>query len=399
MLRLKRSGKIKTDRYFNEMEALHFLNAYFIKLSRTYGFKIKFEFDKVEIGFSVQDLRILSEIKKHLTKEEEQQQSSKFICEFCQKQFSHQAILDYHRTEIHGNSKDSQKLKLQEFSSCVHCLKCYKTHNEFQVHDCDMKLKLPLKMLNFQSKFKCGNCLEVFKSASRIKFHLDFCCDNQAKKCDKCDFESKSYLTLQKHKSEFHGDLLNCQLCPKSFKFKTSLVKHLISSHENRNVSFQCDKCPKKFIKKVYLTNHLLRFHHLAKENLCLHCGQAFLTSESLKRHITDEHFSSVTFKCDICEKMFKRKDKWKNHIAIHSGIRPFECDICHKNFITKTKLNEHLRRHNGEKRFSCLLCAKVYSGSHDLRKHMKKMHAKVAKNIQANLPLTPQIIACIEKK
>ena len=388
------------------MDTLQFLNTYFMKLSRNYGLKIIFEFDKAEIGFSVEDLRILSEIKKHLTdlsKEAEPQQKSppSLTCESCQKQFSHQAILDYHRTEIHLNSKDSPvrtQLKLQEFSSCIHCLKCYKTQNEFQVHECDIKLKLPPKMLNLQSRFKCGNCQEVFKTASRIKFHLEQCCDDQQKKCDKCDFESKSHLYLQKHKNEVHGDLLHCQLCIKSFKLKTSLVKHLISSHEKRNVSFQCDKCPKKFIKRVYLTNHLLRFHHLPKENLCLHCGQAFLTSESLKRH-TDEHFSNVTFKCDSCGKVFKRKDKWKNHLAIHSGIKPFECQICHKKFIAKTKLNEHLRRHNGEKRFSCLLCAKVYSGSYDLRKHMKKMHAKVAKNIQANVPLTPQIIACIEKK
>ena len=384
------------------METLLLLNTYFAELSRRYGFKIRFEFDQSDIEFSAEDSRILSEIKKSLTdftnENQEKPKKDANICNFCQKQFSHESILEYHKTQIHSNPTASE-LTEQEFSICLQCQKCFKTHSEFQAHECDMKLKLPQNMESLQSKFKCGICHETFKTVSRIKFHFEQCCDNQEKHCDKCDnFKTKSHLSLQIHRKEVHKESLNCQLCPKTFKLKTSLVKHLISSHEKRNVSFQCDKCPKKFIKKVYLTNHLLRFHHLRKENLCVHCGEAFLTSESLKKH-TQEHFSNLTFKCDTCQKVFKRKDKWKNHLAIHSGIKPHQCQICPKKFITKTKLNEHLRRHNGEKRFSCLLCSKVYSGSYDLRKHMKKIHVKVGKNIQPNVPLTPQIIAYIEKK
>lgn len=126
---------------------------------------------------------------------------------------------------------------------------------------------------------------------------------------------------------------------------------------------------------------------------MCSECGQMFLTSGTLKKHLKTQHFDPQIYECHVCQKIFKRKDKLNNHLSIHTGFRPFLCDLCPKKFITKTKLKEHQRRHLGEKRFSCLLCSKLYSGSHDLRKHLEKSHPKVAKNILPYVPLTSQII------
>ena len=88
---------------------------------------------------------------------------------------------------------------------------------------------------------------------------------------------------------------------------------------------------------------------------MCSECGQMFLTTGTLKKHLKTQHFDP-----QIYQKIFKRKDKSNNKLSIHSGIRPFLCDLCSKKFITKTKLKEYQRRHLGEKRFFCLLCSKL---------------------------------------
>ena len=290
------------------METLQLFQKYFFKLTEKYGFKINFNFEKCELNLEIEDLQKLLQIGEILRETEISEKSAENLkCEQCQKTFSHKTIIQFHRQEIHGN-QTSPNLSEQEFSCCVQCHKCYKTHEDFQKHECELKLKLPQNLEEFQSKFKCGQCFETFKTISRIKFHMKHC-KNEELNCDKCEFKSKSSQKLQIHKSTKHGQNFKCELCDKSFKLKTSYHKHLIAKHESQNVSYQCDKCPKKFIKKIYLTNHLLRFHHLKKDNLCNHCGEMFLTQETLKKHVF-EHFNSMTYKCTSCDKVFKRKDK-----------------------------------------------------------------------------------------
>ncbi|TIB71320.1 hypothetical protein E3Q24_02398 [Wallemia mellicola] len=52
-------------------------------------------------------------------------------------------------------------------------------------------------------------------------------------------------------------------------------------------------------------------------------------------------------FKCDICDKAFKRDEHLRRHKRSHTKERPYVCEICHKSFTRSDNLAVHFRTHN----------------------------------------------------
>ncbi|XP_068631657.1 zinc finger protein 484-like isoform X2 [Battus philenor] len=53
---------------------------------------------------------------------------------------------------------------------------------------------------------------------------------------------------------------------------------------------------------------------------------------------------------CKYCTKPFKRKDHFKIHLHIHTGIKSFFCPVCGKGFYRKDHLQKHTQVHNKPK-------------------------------------------------
>ncbi|CCE62411.1 hypothetical protein TPHA_0C02580 [Tetrapisispora phaffii CBS 4417] len=57
--------------------------------------------------------------------------------------------------------------------------------------------------------------------------------------------------------------------------------------------------------------------------------------------------YSDKPFKCNKCEKKFKRSEHLKRHIrSVHSTERPYHCQFCEKNFSRSDNLSQHLKTH-----------------------------------------------------
>ncbi|CAG5032864.1 unnamed protein product [Parnassius apollo] len=50
---------------------------------------------------------------------------------------------------------------------------------------------------------------------------------------------------------------------------------------------------------------------------------------------------------CKYCTKPFKRKDHFKIHLHIHTGVKSFFCEVCGKGFYRKDHLQKHTLVHN----------------------------------------------------
>lgn len=103
------------------------------------------------------------------------------------------------------------------------------------------------------------------------------------------------------------------------------------------------------------------------------------LTSYNIKREQKPESDTEKLpdlnlTKCDVCRKVFKRKEFLMQHLKSHIGLRPFKCDdpSCNKSFSRKEHLLRHVVSHTGQKQFTCDVCKKLFSRKDNLNKHRR---------------------------
>ncbi|XP_056633741.1 zinc finger protein 717-like [Diorhabda sublineata] len=82
------------------------------------------------------------------------------------------------------------------------------------------------------------------------------------------------------------------------------------------------------------------------------------------------------THACEVCRRVFKRKEHLYQHVKHHIGLRPYTCEHCNKSFMRKEHLLRHSTLHSGQKNFTCNICDKSFSRNDNLLKH-KKTHDK----------------------
>ena len=62
-------------------------------------------------------------------------------------------------------------------------------------------------------------------------------------------------------------------------------------------------------------------------------CSAGFVIREGRRREI-----------CQLCGKTFQDKFALRQHMAVHTGMRPFRCPVCHGSFTQKGTLVRHLK-------------------------------------------------------
>lgn len=218
--------------------------------------------------------------------------------------------------------------------------------------------------------------------------------------CDSCDQQFQTEKKLEQHTKNEHGDdeetdsdeetrIYSCDLCPKKFK-KPSLLSRHLKTHDPNKRPHECTKCQKRFPSQVALVRHDILHSELVERSkisrpepqdfLCVVCGRAFKSSESLMTHLkshknrnddgdftcklchdsfptfgdivrhSKNHIENATHQCAICNKLFVVGDELIDHFLRHKGMKPHQCPVCEKSFLKLHKLNVHMRTHSDDK-------------------------------------------------
>ncbi|XP_017883029.1 zinc finger protein 2 homolog isoform X1 [Ceratina calcarata] len=225
--------------------------------------------------------------------------------------------------------------------------------------------------------FSCEYCELSFKKKSSLERHVvvihwqaDSCT------CVDCGQSFRDRKALNKHRYITHADkkIYKCERCETYFSRMYHLNRHVMHSgcHGNIIKTFSCQVCEKVFTRKDNLRDHL-RTHAgtpQRQKKPCRYCPKEFSTNQQLLIH-ERAHTGERPLQCDLCPKSFMSSLALKKHRRIHTGEKPFECKYCQKKFAARETLNRHQRTHTGEKPHACQYCGKSFIQGAQLRAHI----------------------------
>uniref|UniRef100_A0A1A8GA42 PR domain zinc finger protein 10 n=1 Tax=Nothobranchius korthausae TaxID=1143690 RepID=A0A1A8GA42_9TELE len=78
-------------------------------------------------------------------------------------------------------------------------------------------------------------------------------------------------------------------------------------------------------------------------------------------------------FKCSLCGKVFRDKDRLDQHLRVHGrDAYAFSCHICSKSFTSDSALEDHLVEHAENCTYACLLCPETFERVELLKGHVE---------------------------
>lgn len=201
------------------------------------------------------------------------------------------------------------------------------------------------------SGYRCNICNKSFRSAHQIRYH-QYCDDSVEKpfKCEHCDVRYRTSYQLKQHQ-QLHTDIYyECSECGRKFQHDASAKKHWKKHFQKvpppkkpiPRGTFPCDMCDKIFARKDYLKKHMI-CHEGYKKYKCAHCDKTYARNNALKFHILTTHTDRQDYPCD-CGKTFSTQQSLMRHQVVHSAVKPLKCLICGLKSSRKDNLLRHIR-------------------------------------------------------
>ena len=166
-----------------------------------------------------------------------------------------------------------------------------------------------------------------------------------------------------------------CVKCGKTFYDKRELKLHEVAIHKEKNMP--CRICSKLFPSEKHRDKHEKTVHATEQAYQCDECPRNYKHPSSLHKHRLSQHRDREErkFKCGYCGKAFITKEKLKTHERTHTGERCHGCSHCGMLFTDQSSLARHRKIHEGGSKYQCDLCPKEYSQSYDVVKHKLVAH------------------------
>uniref|UniRef100_A0A336LW72 CSON006329 protein n=1 Tax=Culicoides sonorensis TaxID=179676 RepID=A0A336LW72_CULSO len=152
------------------------------------------------------------------------------------------------------------------------------------------------------------------------------------------------------------------------------------SCNKRNKPTFICEYCGKSYVRKDNLKLHIISHQETSQEpqniHICPICNSKFYYKSTYQNHLTTVHSNNRSFKCDLCDKSYKRQDSLNQHRLLHENKRSFECEICGSCFNRKFSLTNHMKIHNERTWFECEFCEEAkYLTMTNLKKHIITIH------------------------
>lgn len=307
-------------------------------------------------------------VKRHMFRKHKDEHS--YDCDICAMKFpsideivshsvKHVRESQAHEKELNIAVKFSNNSKSVNNSElhCEGCDRYFEMVDEYRDHVCINKDNAEDRVIaeSAKNEFNSWNCDGKLSEMATEE-------DSISLELENGNIDSKRVVKLSKNSNGY----FNCHICSADFISGSHLEEHL--ANHNNTTNFPCLQCPKRYREKTNLQKHMEKDH--ITPVMCDICGLVLKEVKYLKRHLLT-HSDLKPFQCKTCGKCFRQAVSLSTHTKSHTGLRPFQCEICSSMFAIKSNLYRHLRRHRGEKRHGCSECGIRFVARCDLTRHM----------------------------
>lgn len=244
------------------------------------------------------------------------------------------------RTKHKITPKASYRPEDQPTKICCGCEANFGTVEELYQHGVDQHLNQP-SYPDIDQGIQCNICYKYFKTKTSLRNHQVLV------------YKPKIY---------------SCHSCGKAFECPSKLANHELIHTTERN--FACSVCGGTFKTATDLRGH--QRIHQEKSAVCSVCGAKFHKKSHLRSHLKTHDDNAYEFACSLCPKKFKEKSNWKNHLKVHTQEKPYKCEYCPKEFRYTTDRKRHEMTHTGNYPHRCTGCGKAFARGNLLQVHIR---------------------------
>ena len=204
--------------------------------------------------------------------------------------------------------------------------------------------------------------------------------DKERYSCEFLEFQQtdnyKKFISKQEAANIANGDMGKAMPLSSSKESKKK-DEHVLNVHEGKN-SFKCDICELMYAKKQKLNKHTKKVHGKNTSSGDPGIAMKINNEPTPKRE--------KPYQCAMCNTEFEKKVAFNEHIsnfdckAIFDGKKSFNCDLCEKAFASQKNLNRHIKNVHKENTAAhrCQICNKYFSKKHGLKIHTAIVHEEI---------------------
>ncbi|XP_073966371.1 uncharacterized protein [Choristoneura fumiferana] len=296
----------------------------------------------------------------------------------------------YKEIELTEKEVEEERRVMQMKEEYVNAMfRCEKCLLSFPNAD-DLKDHVAIKHELNASRYMCSVCACSFSSELSYKYHAGR--HRRRFQCAACGARARSQRAAHKHYTAKHG------IEPISFenlKTEENGQPENVENTENngKQESFPCELCAKTFRWKTSLRKHL-ETHRIEagqkRRPYCEPCKMSFTTTSNLQKHVKTSSKHQIQLKLrklkEVLPEDSTSPEKRQAHIeeikcSVNEARQQFPCAHCGKRFQWRGNLLRHLHSHaaraNGE--LVCKPCNRTFSSIATYKQHMMVSRAHVS--------------------